>query len=139
MAGYGKIQGMRTIIPLDRLRSLLNDSRVLMGEQPWVNATDEHAEEVKIPHGKMEALHRLEHNEWVFIPVVRTQSKKGGKVIEHGFEIHRRDTGWEVITAALEMDGDKPAKVHAEAARNHSVQQELEKLRLRAKNAQQAA
>jgi hypothetical protein len=124
---------MRTIISAEQLRILLNDTRKTMSEQPWVEATDDHAEHVAIPHGKMETLHRLEHDEWVFVPVVRTtQKKRGSKVVEHGFEIHRREQGWEVVTAALELDGDKPAKVHAEAARNHAVQQELEKLRLRA-------
>jgi hypothetical protein len=78
----------------------------------------------------VEALHRLEHDQWVFVPVVRTK-KKGGKLIEHGFEIHRRENGWQVVTAALEMDEKNGAKVHPEAARNHAVQQELEKLRLR--------
>jgi len=108
---------------------LLNDTRQLMGEQPWTQATDDCAEVVALPHGKLEAIQRLENNQWVFVPIVRTQ-RKGGKLIEHGFEIHRRDTAWEVFTAALEIDGDKPARVHAEAARNHAVQQELEKLRL---------
>ena len=37
----------------------------------------------------------------------------------------------EVITAALELADATPAKIHGEAARNHTVQQELEKLRLR--------
>ena len=104
-----------------------------MGEQPWTEAKDEHAHAVIIPHGKMEALQRLEKDEWVFVPVARTQPKKG-KLIEHGFEIHRRETGWEVATAALELDGASPAKVHGEAARNHAVQQELEKLRVRISN-----
>lgn len=121
---------MKTIISADQLRILLNDTRQTMGEQPWTQAIDDHSQVVNIPHGKFEALQRLEKNEWVFVPVVRTQ-KKGGKLIEHGFEIHRREAGWEVVTAALEMEGDKPAKVRAEAARNHTVQQELEKLRLR--------
>ena len=122
---------MRTIISAEQLRILLNDTRKTMSEQPWVEATDDHAEHVAIPHGKMETLHRLEQGEWVFVPVVRTQKKKGARTIEHGFEIHRRESGWEVVTAALELDGNK-ARVHAEAARNHAVQQELEKLRLRA-------
>jgi hypothetical protein len=102
-----------------------------MGQQPWTQAIDDHAQVVSIPHGKMETLRRLEKNERVFVPVVRTKNK-GGKLIEHGFEIHRREAGWEVVTAALVMEGDNPAKVHAEAARNHAVQQELERLRLRA-------
>ncbi len=121
---------MHTIITDDRLRLLLNDTRLLMGEQPWAQAIDDHSEVVTIPHGKIEALQRLVNNEWVFVPVVRTK-KKGGKLIEHGFEIHRREQGWSVVTAALEVEGDKTAKVRAEAARNHAVQQELEKLRLR--------
>ena len=90
---------------------------------------------VNIPHGKFEALQRLEKNERVFVPVVRTQ-KKGGKD-QHGFELHRREAGWEVVTAALEMEGDKPAKVRAEAARNHAVQKELERLRLHVGRAKQ--
>jgi hypothetical protein len=102
-----------------------------MAEQPRLNAVDEHAQAVTIPHGKMEALTRLETDEWIFVPVARTQTK-GAKLIEHGFEIHRRDNGWEVLTAALEADGGATAKIHAEAARNHAVQQELEKLRLSA-------
>jgi hypothetical protein len=122
---------MHTTITTDRLKLLLNDTRQLMGEQPWTQATDDHSEVVTLPHGKLEALQRLENNQWVFVPIVRTQ-RKGGKLIEHGFEIHRRDAAWEVFTAALEIDGEKPARVHAEAARNHAVQQELEKLRLRA-------
>jgi hypothetical protein len=121
---------MHKIIGAEQLRILLNDTRKVMGEQPWVQAVDDHAHAVTIPHGKMEALQRLETNEWVFVPVARTQ-KKGGKLIEHGFEVHRRDEGWEVITAALELDGSALAKIHAEAARNHAVQQELERLRLR--------
>ena len=122
---------MHTIIGTEQLRLLLNDTREVMAQQPWIQAVDDHAQAVTIPHGKIEALNRLETNEWIFVPVARTQ-KKGGKLIEHGFEIHRRDTGWEVVTAALETEGDAPAKVRAEAARNHAVQQELEKLRLRA-------
>ncbi|MBI4661210.1 MAG: hypothetical protein HY735_20500 [Verrucomicrobia bacterium] len=125
---------MHTIISTEQLRTLLNDTRQAMGEQPWIQATDDHAQAVNIPHGKMEALQRLDKNEWVFVPVVRTK-KKNGKLIEHGFEVHRRETGWEVVTAALEIEGDQTAKVHAEAARNHAVQQELEKLRLRAGHA----
>ena len=121
---------MHKIISAEQLRMLLNDTRQAMAEQPWIQAIDDHAQAVTIPHGKMEALKRLETDEWVFVPVARTK-KKGGKLIEHGFEIHRRDTGWEVVTAALEAEGDAPAKIHAEAARNHAVQQELEKLRLR--------
>ena len=127
---------MHKIISADQLRLLLNDTRRAMGEQPWTHAIDNHSQVVNVPHGKMEALERLGKNEWVFVPVVRTQ-KKGGKLIEHGFEIHRRDVGWEVVTAALEMEGDKLAKVHSEAARNHAVQQELEKLRLRVGHARQ--
>jgi hypothetical protein len=126
---------MHKIISAEQLRILLNDTRTMMAEQPWINAVDDHAHPVTIPHGKVEALNRLETNEWVFVPVVRTQ-KKGGKLIEHGFEIHRRDSGWEVVTAALETDGSAPAKIHQEAARNHAVQQELEKLRLRVGRAQ---
>lgn len=122
---------MHTIISSEQLSTLLNDTRQVMGEQPWTEAKDEHAHAVNIPHGKMEALKRLGKDEWVFVPVVRTQ-KKNGKLIEHGFEIHRRDAGWEVATAALELDGASPAKVHKEAARNHAVQRELEKLRMRA-------
>jgi len=122
---------MRTIINAEQLRILLNDTRKTMSEQPWLKAMDDHSETVTVPHGKMEALHRLECNDWVFVPVVRTQAKKGGRVIEHGFEVHRREAGWEVVTAALEMQGDKAAKVHAEPARNHAVQQELEKMRVR--------
>ncbi len=118
----------------------MNDTRKTMSEQPWLKAMDDHSETVTVPHGKMEALHRLECNDWVFVPVVRTQAKKGGRVIEHGFEVHRREAGWEVVTAALEMQGDKAAKVHAEPARNHAVQQELEKMRVRLANgAMQAA
>lgn len=121
---------MHAIINADQLRSLLNDTRKIMGEQPWTDATDDRSEVVSIPHGKLEALHRLEHNEWVFVPLVRTQ-KKGAKLIEHGFEVHRRETGWEVQSAALEVEANNKAKVRHEAARNHLVQQELEKLRLR--------
>ena len=127
---------MHTIISTEQLKTLLNDTRQTMGEQPWIEAMDDHAQAINIPHGKLEALHRLEKNEWVFVPVARTK-KKNGKLIEHGFEIHRRETGWEVVTAALEMEGDQPAKVHAVAARNHAVQQELERLRLRAGRAGQ--
>ncbi|MBI2929808.1 MAG: hypothetical protein HYY24_29465 [Verrucomicrobia bacterium] len=123
---------MHRIIGADQLRTLLNDTRQAMSEQPWTQAIDDHSQVVTIPHGKMEALQRLQKNEWVFVPVVRTK-KKAGKLIEHGFEIHRREAGWEVVTAALELAGDEqPGRVHAEAARNHEVQQELEKLRLRA-------
>lgn len=127
---------MHTIISAEQLRTLLNDTRQTMGEQPWIHATDDHAQAVNIPHGKMEALQRLEKDEWVFVPVARTK-KKNGKTIEHGFEIHRRETGWEVVTAALELAGDEQAKVHEEAARNLAVQQELERLRLRATRARQ--
>ena len=122
---------MRTIISAEQLRSLLNDTRQAMSEQPWIEAIDDHSHSVGIPHGKMEALHRLERDQWVFVPMARTKTKNG-KLVEHGFEIHRRESGWEVITAALELQDDKLAKVHAEAARNHAVQVELEKLRLRA-------
>jgi hypothetical protein len=122
---------MRTIINAEQLRILLNDTRKTMSEQPWLKAMDDHSETVTVPHGKMEALHRLECNDWVFVPVVRTKGKKGGRVIEHGFEVHRREAGWEVVTAALEIDGPAAAKVHAEPARNHAVQQELEKMRVR--------
>jgi hypothetical protein len=127
---------MHKIISAEQLRTLLNDTRQIMAEQPWIKAVDDHAQAVTIPHGKVEALNRLETDEWVFVPVACTQ-KKGGKLVEHGFEIHRRESGWEVVTAALETNGDAPAKVHAEAARNHAVQQELEKLRLRATRAPQ--
>ena len=120
---------MHRIIGAEQLRILLNDTRAVMSQQPWTQATDGHSV-VALPHGKMEALGRLEHDEWVFIPVVRTQ-KKGGKIIEHGFEVHRRETGFQVITAALEIENESSAKVHPEAARNHAVQQELEKMRLR--------
>ena len=122
---------MRTIINAEQLRILLNDTRTVMSEQPWLKAMDDHSEAVTVPHGKMEALHRLECNDWVFVPVVRTKAKKGGRVIEHGFEVHRRDSGWEVVTAALEIEGDTSGKVHSEPARNHAVQQELEKMRVR--------
>jgi hypothetical protein len=121
---------MRTIISAEQLRSLLNDTRQAMAEQPWIQAIDDQSHTVGIPHGKVEALHRLERDQWVFVPLARTKLKTG-KMVEHGFEIHRRETGWEVITAALELQDDKLAKVHAEAARNHAVQSELEKLRLR--------
>src|SRR5262245_872984 len=116
---------MRTIINAEQLRILLNDTRKIMSEQPWMKATDDHSEAVTIPHGKMEALHRLECNDWVFVPVVRTKAKKGGQIIEHGFEVHRRDAGWEVVTAALEMEGDKGGKVNAERARKHAGQQDM--------------
>src|SRR5881296_1719379 len=119
---------MHTTISALQLRTLLNDSRKLMGEQPWTSAMGDHDETVGVPHGKIEALQRLDHNEWVFIPVARTQ-KRGGELIEHGFEVHRRENGWEVLTAAFEYDGELHAKVHEEAARNHAVQKELEKLR----------
>jgi hypothetical protein len=128
---------MRSIISAEQLRILLNDTRQTMSEQPWAEAIDDHSATVTIPRGKMEALYRLDHNEWIFVPVVRTQ-KKGGRLIEHGFEVHRRESGWEVVTAALELETDKPGKVHAEAARNHAVQLELEKLRLRISRAPQA-
>ena|SRR5258706_14451004 len=122
---------MRTIISAEQLRSLLNDTRQAMSEQPWIEAIDHDARSVGIPHGKMEALHRLERDQWVFVPMARTKMKNG-RFVEHGFEIHRRETGWEVITAALELQDDTHAKVHPEAARNQAVQMELEKLRLRA-------
>lgn len=122
---------MHRIISAEQLRILLNDTRKAMGDQPWTQATDDHSHEpVNIPHGKMEALQRLEHNEWVFVPVIRTQ-RKNGKLLEHGFEIHRRENGWEVKTAVLEIPSNQPATVHEEPARNHAVQSELEKLRLR--------
>lgn len=124
---------MHTVIGTDQLRTLLNDTRMTMSEQPWIQAVDENAHAVMIPHGKMEALERLKKDEWVFVPVARTQ-KKSGKLVEHGFEVHRRESGWEVVTAALETNGEMPARVHEEAARNYQVQQELEKLRLRVKN-----
>lgn len=123
---------MRTIIGFDQLRILLNDTRKAMSEQPRISATDDH-ETVAIPHGKMEALFKLELDQWVFVPVARTE--KSGRIIEHGFEIHRRDKGWEIVTAALETDGETTGKIHPEAARNHAVQQELEKMRLRAPHA----
>ena len=120
---------MRTIISADQLRILLNDTRRTMGEQPWMDAMDDDSHTVSVPHGKLEALHRLQHDEWVFVPVARTTAG-AGKLVEHGFEIHRREAGWEVVTAMLEMQGDKPAKVHAEESVDLAVQQELNKLRL---------
>lgn len=120
---------MRTIISAEQLRILLNDTRRTMGEQPWIEAYDEDAHQVRIPHGKLEALHRLQQDEWVFVPVARTNIAKD-KLVEHGFEVHRRESGWEVVTAMLEMQGDKPAKVHAEEAVDLAVQNELEKLRI---------
>lgn len=123
---------MHSIINADQLRTLLNDTFRVMGEQPWIQTAADTVTLVTIPRGKMEALYRLEHNEWVFVPVVRTQ-KKGAKVVEHGFEIHRDQAGWKVVTAALEIDGGASAKIRPEAARNNAVQQELEKLRLRFK------
>ncbi|MCF7765926.1 MAG: hypothetical protein K9N62_19835 [Verrucomicrobia bacterium] len=120
---------MHTTISADQLRTLLNDTRIAMSEQPWIQATDDQKHEVMVPHGKMEALERLQHDEWVFIPVVRTQ-KKPGSLLEHGFEIHRRASGWEVHTAVLETNGNKLARIHEESARNHAVNAELEKLRL---------
>jgi hypothetical protein len=119
---------MRTIVSAEQLRILLNDTRRTMGEQPWIEAMDDDSHPVRIPHGKLEALHRLERDEWVFIPVART--KDGAKLVEHGFEIHRREGGWEVITAMLESQGDKPAKIHGEEVVDCAVQSELEKLRL---------
>jgi hypothetical protein len=106
-----------------------------MSEQPWISATDDHSEMVAVPHGKMEALYKLENQQWVFVPLVRTQAGKNGKQIEHGFEVHRRDNGWEILSAALEIEGERSGKVHPEAARNHAVQVELERLRLRANQA----
>jgi len=123
---------MHSLINAEQLRTLLNDTFRVMADQPWIQSAADTVSVVTIPRGKMEALYRLEHNEWVFVPVIRTQ-KKGAKVIEHGFEIHREPTGWKVITAALEIDGSSTAKVRPEAARNLAVQQELEKLRLRHK------
>lgn len=119
---------MRTIISSDQLRILLNDTRDAMRGQPWLQAIDDHSEIVALPHGKMEALDRLDHNEWIFVPVVRTKNW-AGRTIEHGFEVHRRENGWEVVTAALETDGDQTANVHEEIARDYAVQKELEKLR----------
>ena len=119
---------MRTIISADQLRILLNDTRRTMGEQPWMDAMDDDAHPVRIPHGKLEALHRLQKDEWVFVPVART--KEGAKLIEHGFEVHRREAGWEVITAMLEVKGEEPATVHVEETIDLAVQNELEKLRL---------
>jgi len=112
---------MHSIINADQLRTLLNDTFRAMGEQPWIQSAADTVTVVTIPRGKMEALYRLEHSEWVFVPVVRTH-KKGAKVIEHGFEIHREPTGWKVLTAALEIDGSVSAKIRSEAARNLSVQ-----------------
>jgi hypothetical protein len=129
---------MRTIINAEQLRTLLNDTREIMAGQPWMKAIDDHSETVSVPHGKMEALHRLECNDWVFVPLVRTKPKKGGKMTEHGFEVHRREQGWELVTAALEIDGHNSGKVHPEAARNSAVQQELEKIRVRAAQHAQA-
>jgi hypothetical protein len=106
-----------------------------MSEQPWIRAIDDHAESVTVPHGKVEALYRLQRDEWVFVPVARTREK--GKLIEHGFEIHRRDTGWEVVTAALELAGESPAKVHAEETLDYAVQEELDKLRINVGQVQQ--
>jgi hypothetical protein len=130
---------MKTIINAEQLRILLNDTRKIMSEQPWMKAMDDRSELVSLPHGKMEALHRLECNDWVFVPVVRTEGKKGKTVIEHGFEVHRRESGWEVVTAALEIDGDRSARVHPEAARNLEVQRELEKMRASAGRVAQPA
>ena len=121
---------MHRIISQEQLRALLNDTRIAMSQQPLTQATDDQAQVISLPRGKMEAIGRLEHDEWVFVPVVQTQ-KKGGKLIEHGFEVHRRENGWEVVTAALETNKDASAKVRSEAARNSIVQQQLEKLRLR--------
>jgi hypothetical protein len=121
---------MHSIINTEQLRTLLNDTFRLMGGQPWIHTADGDAQAVNLPRGKMEALYRLERDQWIFIPMVRTQ-KKGSKVIEHGFEVHREEKGWKVVTAALEIDGATSAKVRPEAARNSVVQQELEKLRLR--------
>ena len=134
----GLIGDMQSIISTDQLRTLLNDTFRIMGEQPWIGAATDSETMVNIPRGKMETLYRLEHDEWVFVPVVRTQ-KKGAKVVEHGFEVHRDEAGWKIVTAALEIDGSATAKVHSEAARNHAVQQELEKLRMLAKNARATA
>ena len=123
---------MRTIINDEQLRTLLNDTRKVMAEQPWIKATDDHSEVVAVPHGKMEALYKLEAKQWVFVPLVKTKAKKNGKEVEHGFEVHRRDNGWEIMSAALEIESGNSGRVHAEAARNHAVQQELERLRVRA-------
>jgi len=128
---------MRTIISADQLRILLNDTRRTMGEQPWMEAMDDDSHVVRIPHGKLEALHRLQKDEWVFVPVART--KEGTKLVEHGFEVHRREAGWEVVTAMLEMKGDEPAKVHAEDTIDCAVQNELEKLRMGVQRAPQLA
>src|SRR5882762_712824 len=129
---------MRTIINADQLRILLNDTRRTMGEQPWMEAMDDDSHVVRVPHGKLEALHRLKGDDWVFVPVARTRAE-GGKLVEHGFEVHRRETGWEVVTATLEMQGDKPAKVHAEETVDLAVQNELEKLRIGTAQATTAA
>ena len=133
LGGFAVIIGaMRTIINAEQLRTLLNDTRKTMSEQPWISAMDDHSEVVAVPHGKMEALYKLETQQWVFVPLVRTKAKRNGREIEHGFEVHRRDNGWEILSAALEIDGASSGRVHPEAARNHAVQQELERLRLRA-------
>lgn len=127
---------MHSIINAEQLRTLLNDTFRIMGGQPWIQAVGENAQVINLPRGKMEALYRLEHDQWVFVPLVRTQ-KKGAKVIEHGFEVHREEKGWKVATAALEIDGAASARIRPEAARNSVVQQELEKLRLRVVSAPQ--
>jgi len=129
---------MRTIINADQLQILLNDTRRTMGEQPWIEAIDEDAQVVRVPHGKLDALHRLNGDQWVFVPVARTNAE-GGKLVEHGFEVHRRESGWEVITAMLELQGDKPAKVHPEEPIDFAVQNELEKLRVGLERVAQSA
>ena len=123
---------MRTIINDEQLRTLLNDTRKVMSEQPWIKATDDHSEVVAVPHGKMEALYKLETQQWVFVPLVKTKARTNGKEIEHGFEVHRRENGWEILSAALEIENGSSGRIHAESARNHAVQVELEKLRTRA-------
>jgi len=112
------------------LRTLLNDTFRIMAGQPWIQTVDDKTQVISLPRGKVEALYRLERGQWVFVPLVRTQ-KKGSKVIEHGFEVHREEKGWQVLTAALEVDGPTSARIKPEAARNLAVQQELEKMRLK--------
>ena len=40
---------MHTIISAEQLRILLNDTREVMGQQPWIQAVDDHAHAVTIP------------------------------------------------------------------------------------------
>lgn len=121
---------MHSIINSDQLRTLLNDTFRIMAGQPWIQTVDDKTQVISLPRGKVEALYRLERGQWVFVPLVRTQ-KKGAKVIEHGFEVHREEKGWQVLTAALEVNGPTSARIKSEAARNLVVQQELEKMRLK--------